>query len=258
MPQVLAPETAPRPVPRPAPRVAAEPVAPPEPDVTEAEETQQAATPDAESPDVAEEEQEATAPEETATEIVTEAETPAAAPPGSVRPRTRPSDLAARSEPEPEEPEETTQSQPSDTASAPETPDTTEDAVADAIAQALAGGGSADAPSDAPSGPPLTRGEQEALRVAVQRCWLVDVGSEAAGVTVTIGMDMEPTGQVVASSLRLLGSEGGSGAAAETAFQAARRAILRCQGNGYDLPQEKYQQWKQIEMTFNPEQMRLR
>ena len=34
---------------------------------------------------------------------------------------------------------------------------------------------------------------------------------------------------------------------------------LRCQGSeGYDLPQEKYQQWKQIEMTYNPDEMRLR
>ena len=93
----------------------------------------------------------------------------------------------------------------------------------------------------------------------MQRCWLVDVGSEAASVTVTVSMDMQPDGSVVASSLRMTGSRGGSGAAVETAFQAARRAILRCQGSeGYDLPQEKYQQWKQIEMTFNPDEMRLR
>ena len=33
----------------------------------------------------------------------------------------------------------------------------------------------------------------------------------------------------LSSSLRLIGSEGGSASAADTAFQAARRAILRCQ-----------------------------
>ena len=44
----------------------------------------------------------------------------------------------------------------------------------------------------------------------------------------------------------------------ELAFQAARRAILRCQETGYSLPPDKYEQWKTIEMTFNPEQMRLR
>ncbi|MEM6478789.1 MAG: energy transducer TonB, partial [Pseudomonadota bacterium] len=42
------------------------------------------------------------------------------------------------------------------------------------------------------------------------------------------------------------------------AFEAARRAIIRCGAKGFDLPSEKYDQWKEIEMTFNPEQMRTR
>jgi hypothetical protein len=69
---------------------------------------------------------------------------------------------------------------------------------------------------------------------------------------------MDRSGRVVSSSLRLLSSEGGSGTAVDTAFQAARRAILRCQGDGYTLPQEKFDQWKTVEMTFNPESMRIR
>jgi hypothetical protein len=94
----------------------------------------------------------------------------------------------------------------------------------------------------------------------VQDCWVVDVGSQAANVTVTLSMQMDRNGHVVASSLRLLSSSGGSGAAVETAFQAARRAVLRCDQmkGGYDLPIEKYDRWKEIEMTFNPEMMRLR
>ncbi|MEM9438259.1 MAG: energy transducer TonB, partial [Pseudomonadota bacterium] len=39
---------------------------------------------------------------------------------------------------------------------------------------------------------------------------------------------------------------------------AARRAIIRCGATGFDLPREKYDQWRQIEMTFNPEEMRTR
>ena len=39
--------------------------------------------------------------------------------------------------------------------------------------------------------------------------------------------------------------------------QAARRAILRCQKGGYNLPVEKYEHWREIEMTFNPEKMRI-
>ena len=47
-------------------------------------------------------------------------------------------------------------------------------------------------------------------------------------------------------------------AAAQQAFEAARRAIIRCGVSGFDLPAEKYDQWQEIEMTFNPEQMRIK
>ena len=51
---------------------------------------------------------------------------------------------------------------------------------------------------------------------------------------------------------------GGSAASAKQAFEAARRAIIRCGSSGYDLPEDKYGQWKEIEMTFNPERMRIK
>jgi hypothetical protein len=104
----------------------------------------------------------------------------------------------------------------------------------------------------------LTGGERDALRLAVQDCWQVDVGSEAANVTVVVGMDMEPDGRVVTSSLRLIESSGGSGSAVEAAYSAARRAVLICGSNGYDLPADKYDHWREIEMVFNPAEMRTR
>lgn len=238
-----APVSSLRPKERPAPRVAPEPVAPPEPDTVVAEDRQEAAAPDAVSPEVAETEAEATAPEAAATEIVTEAETPASsAPARSARPRARPPQAAAAATEAPKPPVV----EPSDTS----------EALNAALAEALAGGTS----SSASSGPPLTRGEQESLRLAVQACWVVDVGSQAANVTVTLAFDMEPDGRVVASSLKMIGSSGGTGSAVDAAFRAARAALLRCdaQNGGYDLPADKYDQWKRIEMTFNPAQMRLR
>jgi hypothetical protein len=63
---------------------------------------------------------------------------------------------------------------------------------------------------------------------------------------------------VVDGSLNLISAEGGSGRAVETAFQAARRAVLRCEQGGYDLPEEKYEHWQRIEMVFDPSEMRLR
>ncbi len=104
----------------------------------------------------------------------------------------------------------------------------------------------------------MTQGETDAFRISVQKCWVVDVGSEAANVTVTVAMSLDRDGMVDGGSLKLISSNGGSDRAANTAFNAARRAILRCQKDGYKLPVDKYDHWRDIEITFNPEEMRAR
>ena len=64
----------------------------------------------------------------------------------------------------------------------------------------------------------------------------------------------------VAGDVRLVSSSGGDAGAAEVAFQAARRAVLRCQsqGAGFPLPPEKFATWQSMELTFDPSQMILR
>jgi hypothetical protein len=101
---------------------------------------------------------------------------------------------------------------------------------------------------------PLTKQEIKKFVRAIKQCWVVDVGSPAAGVTVVLGMQMTPDGKVKPGSLRLISSMGGTEAAAKIAFQAARRAILRCQKGGYNLPKEKFEYWQEFEMAFNPRQ----
>ncbi|WP_276947359.1 energy transducer TonB, partial [Haematobacter massiliensis] len=139
------------------------------------------------------------------------------------------------------------------------------DAIADAVAAAVAGGASSASGSGtggrgtAPSGPPMTSGEKDALRVAVQACWNVgSLSSEAQNVTVTLGVKMAQTGIPEGGSVRMIGYEGGSETAARQAYEAARRAILRCGAKGFPLPTEKYEQWRDIEMVFNPESMRIK
>ncbi|SPF79978.1 cell envelope biogenesis protein TolA [Pseudoprimorskyibacter insulae] len=238
VPQVLAPKDSPRPQARPAPRVAARPEEAPEPDAVIALEKQDAARPD-ETAEQVQDSPEKTAPQEASTQIATE-QTPEGqqlAPVTSARPKARPP--SAR---------------PTETAEASKA-DPAKDALNAALEKAMSG----NAPqAETRTGPPLTEGERDVLRLAVQDCWTVDVGSQAASVTVTLGMKMDRDGRVQSGSLKLLSSSGGSGAAAETAFQAARRAVLRCQRDGYELPIEKYDQWKDIEMTFDPATMRLR
>ncbi|APX12101.1 energy transducer TonB [Tateyamaria omphalii] len=242
---VVVPEVAPRPVPRQAERVAPDPVAPPEPEAAP-DDVQQDAVTESETGETQAEEQEATAPEEATTEIVTEAEEPTGAPTASLRPPARrPSPPVQTAEPAP----------------APETPSTpaaepadTSDDVNDALREALGG-----AEVNVPQGPPLSAGEKDALRVAVSNCWNVgSLSSEALQTTVVVTVDMSQDGTPVIPSIRLASSSGGSQAAAQQAFEAARRAIIRCTRDGYDLPAEKYGQWKEIEMTFNPERMRIK
>ena len=110
---------------------------------------------------------------------------------------------------------------------------------------------------DLPVGPPLTQGEKDGLRFAVQQCWSIDPGSPAASVVITVGFSLDQQGRVDQGSIRQTSVDGPDGAR-EDAFARARRAILRCQGEGYDLPAEKYAQWRDIEVTFNPANMRLR
>lgn len=244
------------PKPQDAPRIAPVPVleSPPAPEFAETSVPEVSA--DSESPDV-ELELPVAAPPEATTEIVTEAETPSFAPAASTIPRPRPARTAA-SEPEPEpapepapEPElasggEMEQDRPSIDLTA----------VERAVEAAIDG---AD-PDAAPSGiaaSALSQDEIEGLRVAVRRCWNVGALSmEALAVTVTVGISMNRDGKP--DEPRLLGHTGGSEAAARKAFDVARRAILRCGGNGYDLPADRYEHWREIEITFNPEKMRLK
>lgn len=240
----------PRPVPRAAPRVAPEAVAPPPPDAAPADVAQDQAAPDA-PPDapVVEQAQEQTAPEEAATEIVTEAETPTGMVTEIPRPKTRPK----RPTPAPA-PDVTPETQ---TADATPTPATDSDAVQAAL-EAAAAATAPPAAADVPQGPPMTGSEREGFRVAVNKCWNVDPGSQAARVTMTVGFDLDQNGKV-SGDVRQVAASGGDDGATRVAFDAARRAILRCQGSGgYDLPAEKYSEWREVEITFDPSGMRMR
>ncbi|NRP12387.1 hypothetical protein XMM379_001450 [Aliiroseovarius sp. xm-m-379] len=248
------PEPIPDPVPEPpapepalqdAPRVAPTPAPKPAPEAEVAPERVDAPSPREDADATPTPEVVPTAPQEATTEIVTEAKT--AAPTSSARPRVRPQNLDKPTPPKPPQPEP------------PAPASSAANAVASAVSDAIAGGERDVPQQDAPEGPPLTRGEKEGLRVAVQQCWDVGtISSDALRTTVMILVDMDRSGKPIAQSLRMVGWEGPSQAAADIAFQAARRAVLICGRNGYDLPAEKYGQWRQIELTFDPNKMRLR
>lgn len=235
---VLIPRDTTRPMVRPTDRVAPEPVAQPEPDTAVDDVVKEATTPDDSVSEAVQEPEEATAPEAASTEIVTEAkEQIALAPKASIRPVLRPASRPT-----------TPAAQPQTSTDEPSATSSTDAAVAEALAETAA----------APSGPPLSQGDKDAMRVSVQKCWVVDVGSQASNVTVTVGFSLDRDGKVLRNVVELLSSEGGDTKAVDVAYQSARRAILRCQKGGYKLPIEKYDHWRDIEITFNPEKMRLK
>lgn len=244
--------------PQDAPRVAPVPAEAPEPDAEVAEMPTPAVSPDA-APDaqVVEEDKPEAAPEAATTQIITEAvettDKPSLAPTSSARPRTKPPARTAET-PEAEAP--------AAEAEAESSPAPEEDSIADAVAAAVSEADAEPAGNNGTvenAGPPMTDGEKDALRVAVQACWNVgSLSSDALLTTVTVGLTVAQDGIPDVASIEMIAFEGGTEASARQAYEAARRAIIRCGAKGFQLPPEKYEQWRNIEMEFNPERMRIK
>ncbi|WP_298298833.1 energy transducer TonB [uncultured Litoreibacter sp.] len=178
----------------------------------------------------------------TTTEIVTEADEPATgAPTKSLRPGRKPTPPAPAQTEVAETPtEEPTTPGLEDLINEAVTEANSENAVAD---NANPGGG---------TGEPITRAEKGALVANIRSCWNVGaVGTDGLKVTVIVGFSLTPDAKPEIGSIRIIESDGGSGVAVEKAFEAARRAIIRCGANGYNLPPEKYDQWRNIQVRFN-------
>lgn len=115
---------------------------------------------------------------------------------------------------------------------------------------------SASLPTDETGPLPLMESTIESFHRAIARCWNVDVGAEWKRVKVTVEFDLRTDGTLF-GGIRLVSSEGGNEELSNAAFQAARRAVLRCGAQGYDLPPDQYERWKTMQVTFDPMTMRL-
>lgn len=250
-----------KPTPRPVPRIADQVVTAPEPQPEISDAPVQAANEESDSPEVVEEKVEEAAPQETTTEIVTEAEKPSGMS-TSPRPKSRPANLAAQvaaaqkaqETPKPATPKAEPKAEPKQ-----DTTDAVAEAAAAAAAALAAESVGTPAAPERPVGPPLTAGEREGMRVAVSQCWNVGaMSTDAMRTVITVGVSMNEDGTPQAGSIKLLSHTGGTEAGAQAAFEVARRAIIRCGAKGFPLPVEKYAHWRNIEMTFDPEQMRFK
>lgn len=234
-----------------APRVAAEAAPLPPLNTDVAPQVQLESTPEAETAEVVEEETEATAPEQAATEIVTEAEEPSAAPLTSLRPAARPARPAPAVEVE-------TPAEPGVAAETPVEDTTLDDLLADVAAEQPAEVPAQEVAGE--SGPPMTAGQMDAFGRAITPCWLVDPGSISATITVTVSFQLGQDRRVVGSVVELVSNTPGEPAAVRAAFEKARVAVLNCQrqGGGFPLDEAQFEQWRNVEMTFNPSEMRIR
>lgn len=248
-PEEVAPPAAPAPAPSPRPaREAAPPVpteapedvatlaAPPAPDApTPPEPVETAEPPRPETPEPPAQPEAAEAPEPDPEQPPAEERVAQPPPP---RPRPQRVARAAEAEPQPS-PEPDPQPQP---AEATETP-TEQPARPTATARA-----------PERTGPPLTFSEKDGIRFAIQRCWSVPVGLEAAeNLSITLGVTLSRDGNITAGPT-LMAPTGPLSRGHQVAFGAARRAILRC-APYKDFPPEKYAQWRELEVTFNPKEM---
>lgn len=100
---------------------------------------------------------------------------------------------------------------------------------------------------------PLTDEEQLSLMAEVQRCWNIGILSAAATRTmVVVEVSMDKDAHPIYDSIKLMDHSGGNQQAVKQAFDAARQAIMRCGMTGYNLPNEKYQHWRKMKLTFDP------
>ena len=99
-----------------------------------------------------------------------------------------------------------------------------------------------------------------ALLKQIEPCWNVDVGNQNAYVKVTVAFSLDKNGKIERNEITLVASEGGEGSAARSAFTNAKKTIFKCQKkwDGFNLQDFDYEQWQQIVLTFNPDQMRNR
>jgi len=97
------------------------------------------------------------------------------------------------------------------------------------------------------------------MQLATAACWnLGALSSAALSTIVVVEMELTLDGKPVPNSIKMLGYSGENERSAADAFEAAVDAITRCGAQGFELPKDQYATWRRMELTFNPERMRVR
>lgn len=251
------PEPADIPVPRPNPRPEPEPAVEPAPEeapatpateVAPAPEPRQEVTPEP-VVDAPEPVEEAPAPQEEFVELPNQLPTIAARPQQQQQPPAQTAATPTRQNRE--------QREEASSAARNNEQDTANDDVAALINRDRGSGGGAAASTENASrggttttgGNTLTTSEMDALRGQIQACWNPPQGADAGSLRVSVQFQLDRSGKVTGNP-RVTSSSGN-----QQADESARRAVLRCGAQGYRLPAEKYDSWKDVVVNFDPSEM---
>ncbi len=79
-------------------------------------------------------------------------------------------------------------------------------------------------------------------------CYTVPEG--VTDTTVTAGFALDERGRVVDGDVAMLNEVDTITADMSRLFEAARIAVLSCGRRGFDLPEEKFVYWQNVQMTF--------
>ena len=101
----------------------------------------------------------------------------------------------------------------------------------------------------------LTATQIDLIRQTIRKCWHFPAGlRNAEDLIVDIKMELDPNGNVTSAEIvdtNRMASDPDYRTAAENAY----RAVLDPKCNPLPLPKERYNKWKNLELSFNPKDM---
>ena len=104
-------------------------------------------------------------------------------------------------------------------------------------------------------GDTLTATQIDLVRQTIRKCWHFPAGlKDAETLAVDIKMELDPNGYVKKAEIidkARMKSDSGFRIAAENAY----RAVVDPECNPLPLPKDKYKEWKNLELNFNPKDM---
>lgn len=106
--------------------------------------------------------------------------------------------------------------------------------------------------SDALNAEPLAQRWITDLIEDIKKCWVIDDSEKYSKISVILRVSFDRKGNPLSDSIYLVSASAGNSRDVQIAYRSARTAIKRCVGDGYDLPEDKYEMWKQIEIQFIP------